>query len=143
MKLRNDLVILVFLSGIMYFVSCKKDSDIPDHYCVGGNEGKITLTLQPEHHGEPIGAGTTYPDSAFIKYNTNEFPGDNPELYDLVVAGVPGTTEVVVNNLSCGSYFIYMTGFDVSIAERVKGGIPVTINYEDVSRDVKIPVTED
>ena len=87
MKLLYYLIVVVALSGMLYLVSCKKDSDIPDHYCVGGNEGKITLVLQPEHHGEPIGTGTNYPDSAFIKYNTNEFPGEDPELYDLVIKG--------------------------------------------------------
>lgn len=132
------------LAGMVLMVSCKKNIDIPDPYCEAGNEGTITLRLFPEHHEDPITSLPNYPDSAFIKFNTDEFPGsDDPELYDLVVTGTPGSNEVVINNLSCGTYFIYMTGFDQSIVERVKGGIPVKVAYGETVKSVIIPVTED
>jgi hypothetical protein len=133
----------VFLLGILSSAGCKKDSDVPDRYCVAGNEGNITVRLQPEHHGEPIPGLPNYVDSAFIKFNTDEYPGGLPSDYDLIVTGVAGSSEVVVPNLSCGSYFIFMTGFDVSIAERVKGGIPVYLEYDEPEKTLKIPVTED
>ena len=144
MRLNNYLFMSLTLSGLLFAASCKKDSDIPDPYCEAGNEGNITLILQPEHHEDPITSLPNYLDSAFIKFNTNEYPGgDDPALYDMVVVGTAGSNEVVVNNLSCGSYFIFMTGFDVSIAERVKGGIPFEVSYDDSLRTIKIPVTED
>jgi len=144
MKLKFSVPVILAVAGICYLGSCKKNADIPEPYCVAGNEGSITLRLFPEHHGESIGGQTSYPDSAFIKFNSNEYPGgEDPAFYDLVVAGNPGDSVVVVNNLSCGTYFIFMTGYDVSIAQRVKGGIPVTVHYDDTSEDMIIPVTED
>jgi hypothetical protein len=49
----------------------------------------------------------------------------------------------LVQGLKCGDYFLFMTGFDTSIAERVKGGIPYTIQ-EGASgiKNVVVPVTE-
>ncbi len=134
---------LFFVPALLFLTSCKRDVDIPAPYCKAGSTGTITITLQAEHHGEAIPSLPNYPDSVFIKFNTSEFPGDDPALYDLVVKGSAPSPEVVINNLNCGRYFIYMTGFDVSIAERVKGGIPVTLNYEETNRMIKIPVTED
>ncbi|MDQ3050499.1 MAG: hypothetical protein M3Q95_06400 [Bacteroidota bacterium] len=132
-----------FIPALLALNSCKRDADIPEPYCKADNNGSITITLRPEHHDDPIPSLPNYPDSVFIKFNATEFPGDNPALYDIVVAGTAPSAEVVISNLSCGRYFIFMSGFDVSIAERVKGGIPVTLNYEDTSRIIKIPVTED
>lgn len=134
---------LTIIPALFLLASCKRDTEIPEPYCKAGNNGTITITLQAEHHGDAIPSLPNYPDSVFIKFNTSEFPGDNPALYDMVVAGTAPSSEVIISNLSCGRYFIYMTGFDVSIAERVKGGIPVTLNYEETTRTIKIPVTED
>ena len=135
--------IVIIVIGILSFNSCKKDVDIPDPYCVAGNEGDITLHLQPEHHGVPITGLPSYRDSAFIKYNADEFPGDDPAAYDLVLVAEPGSNEVVVHNLSCGTYFVFMTGFDTSINQRVKGGIPLFVQWGEKELTHKIPVTED
>ncbi|MBL0342360.1 MAG: hypothetical protein IPP71_16510 [Bacteroidetes bacterium] len=128
---------------MVVFTSCKDDKDDPEPTCVGGKGGAVTFVLKPQHHGEPIPSTAAYPDSAFIKFNVSEFPGDNPALYDLVVVGTDGAFEVNVDSMKCGKYFIFMTGFDASIAERVKGGIPVTISIETGTKVINIPVTED
>ncbi len=134
---------LIILLSWLY--SCKKNIDLPfpiDN-CVAGQGGNITMILNPEHHGDPIVSTAWYPDSAFIKFNASDFPGEDPLVYDLVLTGNTGDDFITVNGLSCGKYFIFMTGFDPSIAERVKGGIPVTINENDSVLDLVIPVTED
>lgn len=149
MHLKTILYSLTFIVLVVIISSCKKDMDIPEYAippegtCVAGNSGEVTVILKPQHHGDPIPSILDYPDSAMIKFNVSEFPGDNPNLYDLVVVGEIGSDEVVVNNLSCGKYFIYMTGFDESIAERVRGGVPVTINETSGVITRIIPITED
>jgi len=149
MKQNVKYRLILLVSVISIAVSCSKDVDIPKAYysdpgCDAGRTGTKTFTLQPEHHGEPIPSQPAYLDTAYIKYNTSEYPGtDDPSAYDLVVTGTAGSIEVIVDSMNCGNYFIFMTGFDTSIAERVKGGIPVTIFETDGDKTIKIPVTED
>lgn len=135
--------ILLFLLLLSLTVSCKKDIDLPVDSCIAGTGGEVTLILKPEHHGEPIPSIPGYPDTAMIKFNVNEFPGDNPALYELVVVGNTGDDFVTISNLKCGQYYIFMTGFDESIAERCKGGIPVYIEETGGVKTLKIPITED
>ena len=144
MKNKTTLLkILFFISVVAMSASCSKDIDIPNTICNAGTGGTHTLILKPEHHGDPIPGLPGYPDSAFIKFNSNEFPGDNPALYDLVVVGEVGLSEVVISNMKCGKYFLFMTGKDESIAERVKGGIPFSVPQEPGVYTIKVPVTED
>jgi hypothetical protein len=125
----------------LLWVACGDDKEDP---CVSGKGGTVDLMLFPQHHGEAIPGIPNYVDSAFIKFNTREFPGDNASKYDLIITGQVGSDSVLVEGLKCGDYFIFMTGFDTSIAERVKGGIPYTIQ-EGASgkKNVIVPVTED
>jgi hypothetical protein len=130
----------IFASGIFVFAGCKKEEE----KCIAGTGGDVTLNLFPEHHGKAIPGIEGYPDSAFIKFNTKEYPGGSPSSYDLVIVGSVGSDMISAKNLKCGDYFIYMTGYDTSIAERVRGGIPYTIS-ENASGviSVKVPITED
>ena len=118
--------------------SCKKDDK-----CEAGSGGSVTLVLEPEHHGEPIYSQPAYRDSAFIKFGAEEFPGDDPTKYDIIVVGQSGSKKVTVSGLKCGKYYLFMTGFDTSIVERVKGGIPYEFDDEEGVKTVKVPVTED
>src|SRR5690242_1314486 len=91
-------------------ISCKKEDK-----CPAGSGGQVELVLFPQHHGRSIFGQPHYLDSAFIKFNTQEFPGEAPSLYDMVVAGSPPSDSVQVFNMKCGNYFIFMTGFDTLI----------------------------
>jgi len=141
MKLPNRTLGACFLLTAMLWASCGDEKEDP---CESGTGGAVDLMLFPQHHGEAIPGIPNYVDSTFIKFNSREFPGDNPSKYDMVVTGQVGADSVLVQGLKCGDYFIFMTGFDTSIAERVKGGIPYTIQ-EGVSgkKNVIVPVTED
>ena len=133
-------LILLSLVSVLFFSCSKKD----DQLCVGGSGGNVDLKLFPKHHDDPILNQENYLDSVFIKFNTKEFPGDDKSKYDLIIVGNVGDDNVLVKGLKCGNYFIYMTGYDQSISERVKGGIPYYIS-EDFSgiKNVVVPVTED
>jgi hypothetical protein len=135
--------LLSIVVTVVLATSCKKDIDLPVDPCVAGTGGNVTLILKPEHHGDPIPSIPGYPDTAMIKFNVNEFPGDDPDLYDLVLVGNTGDDFVAVNNLKCGKYYIYMTGFDESIAERCRGGIPFIIKESSGVKTIVIPITED
>ena len=101
----------------------------------------------PQHHSAPIisEGKPGYPDSAFVKFSP---PSDfvttsNPADYDLVLVADSGEDHVHIENLKCGDYYIFMTGWDVSNNERVKGGIPVNVPVDAPSEiDQDIPVTE-
>ncbi len=143
-KLTNYFLILMLIS-FGFVTACKDDDDDDNNTptCVAGRGGAVIFKLMPEHHGEPIPSTSTYPDSAWIKFNTNEYPGDNPALYDMIVVGDIDSTFVIADSMKCGSYFIYMTGFDASIAERVRGGIPVNVTETSGLKVIKVPITED
>ena len=158
MNLKNiSLLILPFL--IVSLASCEQDQvegcmdPISINYnpeaveddgsCIyGGANGSTTLVLSPEHHGEPIFSSATYKDSAFIKFNAVNFPGDDPSQYDLVLEGEEGESHVHVENMKIGKYYVFMTGWDTTINERVSGGIPIVVTAASGEVGFAIPVTE-
>lgn len=136
----------IFAFGAICFctlivTNCKKENK-EENSCEAGIGGQVELVLFPQHHGRSILGQPDYLDSAFIKFNTQEFPGENPSLYDLVVAGRPPSDSVQVFNMKCGNYFIFMTGFDTLINQRVKGGVPVVVTDTAGRAPELIPVTE-
>jgi hypothetical protein len=133
-------ILFLMLLSVLSLGCSKKDETL----CVAGEGGSCDLILFPQHHDDPILSQENYLDSVFIKFNTKEFPGDDKSKYDLIIVGNVGDDNILVKGLKCGNYFIYMTGYDQSISERVKGGIPYYIS-EDFSgvKNVVVPVTED
>ena len=138
--MKNRFSQMLLLSGAIILIpACNTKED-----CKAGSGGSVTLKLYPEHHTKPIIGSAVYPDSAFIKFNTQNFPGDNPAAYDLVIKGDSASNMVTIKDLKCGDYYIYMAGWDSSIATRVRGGIPYSIaDGETGERNIKVPVTED
>jgi hypothetical protein len=128
------LFVPALFASLLLFYSCGKEK--------AGFGGDVVLILFPEHHAKAIYSQPSYPDSAFIKFNTSEFPGDDPALYDAVRVGNTGDDFVRVSGLKKGKYFIYMAGWDSTISQRVVGGIPYTIEQSSGDLIAKIPVTE-
>jgi hypothetical protein len=119
------------------------DADKDDGSCeYAGLGGQTTLVAFPKHHGVPIISKVGYVDSAFVKFNTSDFPGTAASAYDLVLAGEEGEDHVHIHDLKPGRYFIYMTGYDSTILSRVSGGIPYTITQATGEVDLDVPVTE-
>lgn len=125
--------LFIFLIFSVSFTACKKEAGL------GGN---TTLICKPEHHAKAIYNQPGYPDSAFIKFNASDFPGDIPSAYDLIVVGEPGEDHVRIEGLKEGKYYIFMTGLDTSINERVKGGIPYELKQDNGEVTVIVLVTE-
>ena len=134
---------LFFLSSVFILLTfaCNKNDD-----CVAGSGGGVTIAAFPQHHGKPIysNAKPGYPDSAFVKFSppSNFIVTSNPADYDLVIAGEEGEDHVHIQNLKCGDYLIYMTGWDTSINQRVVGGIPYSFSQTSGEIDVNVPVSE-
>jgi hypothetical protein len=126
---------LLFLVAIG-ITACKKD----EKECVAGDGGSVNLVASPEHNSVPIISKSSYPDSAFLKFNTQDFPGDDPALYDLVAVGDAMENHVHLNGLKCGKYYIYMTAFDSSALKRVTGGTSFEIEEETGEVRVTVPV---
>ena len=126
-------------------ISIKYDSSAQedDGSCAyGGLGGNVTLAAHPQHHGVPIYSKVGYPDSAFVKFNAVNSPGSSASSYDLQLAGDSGEEHVHIHNLKPGKYFIFMTGYDSTINQRVYGGIPYTLTQTSGEVDVNIPVSE-
>jgi hypothetical protein len=107
-----------------------------------GTGGNVEIAAFPKHHGMEIFSNDSARDSAFVKFNTSDFPGTNRTLYDLAIAGDSGEEHVHIPGLKRGKYFIYMTGFDTHINQKVSGGIPVEITKTSGEVDIDVPVTE-
>lgn len=130
-------LILLSLTSLFFLTSCK------DKCKDAGTGGTITVVAFPLHHSTPIISSDTYPDSVFVKFNTQDFPGIAASEYDFVLAGDSGEDHVHIENLKCGDYFIYMTGVDITINQRVTGGIPYHVDENAPSEiDLNVPVTE-
>jgi len=145
MKFQKSFLILIPAAFAVMVFACNKDTGLPSFAdsCTEGLNGNITIKFKEAHHNKTIPSLPNYPDSLFIKFNTSEFPGDDASQYDLVLAGTAPDSVIIVNNLSCGRYYVFMTGWDSGIVQRVKGGIPLTIPEEASNLDITVPVTED
>lgn len=125
MKICKIILPVIFL---FLFSFCKKN----------GTGGKATIKATVSHHEKIIPGATVY-----IKYGAKEFPGSNPSSYDANYSAPDGTCEI--KDLLRGDYYLYAVGFDSSIGELVKGGVPVKIKSRDKrdTQDVTVAVTED
>jgi len=141
MNLSTKNLFFLTISFLLFSFSCSKKDD-----CVAGAGGAVTIAAFPQHHGKPIynDAKPGYPDSAFVKFSpsSNFVITSNPADYDLIFTGDSGEDHVHIQNLKCGDYIIYMTGWDTSINQRVSGGIPYSFSQTSGEIDLDVPVTE-
>jgi hypothetical protein len=147
-------ILFAALASTMIFASCRKEkkegctdpmsvnydanAESNNGSCeYAGTGGNVTIVAFPKHHGVD-----TRPYHAYIKFNTQEFPGTNPSAYDLDILADTTENHIEIENLKRGKYFIYMTAYDTAIAELVFGGIPITITQTSGEIDINVPVVE-
>ncbi len=152
--MKTSKIVALLLISIALFVGCKKDktkgctdpnsitynpdAEEDDGSCeYAGVGGNVTIVAFPKHHGKE-----TRPYNVYVKFNTQDFPGENPSLYDLQIAADTTENHIEIENLKRGYYYIYMTAFDTSIAAVVKGGIPTSVTQTAGEIDLDVPVTE-
>ncbi|MEO8146869.1 MAG: hypothetical protein ABI723_04480 [Bacteroidia bacterium] len=136
-KIMNYSTVVLTTIIALSFTSCKKKND-----CKAGTGGNVTIVALPQHHGKTIYNQGNYPDTAYVKFDTQDFPGADVSKYDAIFVGDSGEDHVHIENLKCGDYYIYCTGYDTSISQRVTGGIPYSFSQESGEIDLAVPVTE-
>ena len=129
--------LITLVVSLLLLAGCTKENT-----CSSGTGGDLTLVIFPEHHGKPIYSQEGYRDTVMVKFNTQEFPGASPSLYDLVLAGDSGEDHIHITGMKCGDYYLYCAGFDTSISQRVTGGMPYSTSQTSGELDIKVPVTE-
>ena len=121
------------------FFSCKKESI---EKCIAGTGGYVTLKIFLQHNEHAVVNLKNYRDTIYVKYNSREFPGSNPSLYDEIHIGDWPGDSVVIPNLRCGDYYIFGVGFESIHSYRVSGGIPFSTGQKNGEIRVTIPVSE-
>ena len=156
--MKKTIIYTLCIVAAGFFTGCGKKKGCMDPYSsnydskaeeddgsctyTAGTGGNVTIVAKPQHHGVPIISDSLHLDSAFVKFNTSNSPGVNPSNYDLVIVGEAGEDHVHIEGLKRGKYFIYMTGYDPGISQRVTGGIPYEITVTAGEIDLPVPVTE-
>ncbi len=123
-------LILAFASG------CKKKNE-----CEAGSGGSLTVLANMVHHTKPIKGCKVY-----VKFNTTEFPGENPSNYDLSFKADDTSSIAKLTGLNCGDYYFYATGIDSALIDSsnyiVKGGTPFSTSQKDGAQSWNIYITE-
>ncbi len=100
-----------------------------------GFEGNASISGTVLHHSAPIPFATVY-----INFGAKELPGTTLTDFDAsVVADRNG--DYVIKNLKKGNYYLYGFGYDSTIIQSVKGGLPVVL-AKDEDKKVNVAVTE-
>ena len=128
---------LYILIPLCFLLSCKK----------AGTGGDATLVVYPKHHSNPIINHIGYPETVFLKYNVDEFPGTKPSDYDAFFVGTPREEFVKIEGLKTGKYFVYAVGLDSAwgaSGARVIGGVPLKIKRSQSKDEIilNIPLSE-
>lgn len=120
----------IFSLVVLFLSACKKKP-------LAGLGGKALLTVRCQHHGLAIDSATVY-----IKYNSLEAVNIS-EYNNSKVLSKDSNNQYTVqfDGLKPGDYYLFAQGWDPSISNNVKGGIPFTIKQEDKFALI-IPVTE-
>lgn len=122
-------ILLAVIATATMFTSCKKDDK-----CDAGTGGNVTIVAFPKHHGKEV-----RPYSAWVKFNTNDSPGNSASNYDLIIDADTTENHIEIENLKCGDYYIFMTGYDTSTVAIVVGGTPYTV-AESASGEINLDV---
>jgi hypothetical protein len=123
---------LLFLTATLMTTGCTRS----DNSGGAGKGGSATLSIIAQHHTVTKNITTC---KMYIKYNAQ----DVPAYYDDSIQCNVSDSEAVgiFSGLKTGNYYIYGFGYDSSVKQNVKGGMPYTISAE-TNQTVNLAVTE-
>ena len=127
---------LLFITAIIaiIFSACTHNNGV----IIGGKGGSATVVAYPRHHGRTANLDSCM---VYVKYNSLDAPANG--VYDDSLLCIKGDTlfSAAFSGLKNGNYYFYGTGYDYSISQRVKGGLPYTITQQ-ISQNLDLPVSE-
>jgi hypothetical protein len=126
-SIKNTSFLIILTTLLLLHSSCVKP----------GKGGMAEIKGNVLHHTVPIPNAIVC-----IKYGAKEFPGEDLNIYDeqIITTGTEASYEF--KDLKRGDYYLFSIGYDSTIMEAVKGGVPVLIVKKSESVDINIPVTE-
>lgn len=122
---------ILLLATVILFSCNRKDNNQ-----TAGKGGAAVLRIVPKHHGIYTNIINA---KMYIKYNAQDLPSSYDDSANC--NSLSGQPTAIFNGLKGGNYYLYCQGFDTSIKQNVKGGMPYTIANE-VTIDLSLPVTE-
>ena len=134
--------LLILLLSVSFLLGCEKGSVVDENSCIAGLTGDAKLIIRLRHENHQLVNLKNYRDTVYVKFNTSEFPGMDSLAYDAIFIGDYPGDSVVVDNLSCGNYYLFATGLESIHQVRVYGGIPFEVKKNTVVRNIVIPVSE-
>lgn len=106
-----------------------------------GKGGQNVLIIFPQHH---LIATNLIQVKSYIKYNTLDLPSDG--IYDDSATGTRNSSYQDVfatfNELQPGNYYIYVTGYDTSVRQNIKGGSSFNLGNNPNPTSIVVPVSE-
>ncbi|NCX95123.1 MAG: hypothetical protein EBX41_01705 [Chitinophagia bacterium] len=126
---------VVFLCSLLLLNSCRR----PDDAQKVGKGGSNTLVVNPMHHQN---AKKLINMKVYIKYGSMDAPAGN--VYDDSADCINRDSMVFCSfgGLYSGNYYLYARGYDTSILQNVKGGIPCALPDQPNPFSVMVPVSE-
>lgn len=125
--MKHLAIITVLFTGLLFSSCCKE-----------GQDGKAMVTATVRHHSTVITGATVY-----IKFDAKDAPASLSD-YDASFTGSTTDGSILVEQLKCGDYYFFATGYDAAIGAQVQGGVPFSIAHADRKGQltIEIPVTE-
>lgn len=106
---------------------------------LAGKGGNAIINVYPQHHGVASNMDSCV---IYVKYNTLDAPADG--IYDDSVICPPPMNSLELgtfSGLKNGNYYFFCRGYDYSISQRVKGGLPYTVTVQG-AQNFNLPVSE-
>ncbi|MES2479409.1 MAG: hypothetical protein V4561_09990 [Bacteroidota bacterium] len=130
--MRTKGLLTIFCTLFLFQQSCNRKEKDEN----AGKGGNATLNIVMKHHNE---SKNILNGKVYIKYNAQDAPSAFDDSVNCVSVG--GVSTGTFNSLKKGKYYLYGTGYDTSVSQAVKGGLPYTVN-EEVNLNITLPVTE-
>lgn len=136
--MKNILFSMVLISSFV-LIACDDDDETPSP-CTAGQGGSLVMKVQFKHHSRPIPGC-----SLWVKPCSGDFPGEDSTAYEIYTKAEDSLTYVHVSGLKPGKYYLYGFGIDSLLDPSnwfCKGGIPYTLEDDQDTSNVLVPITE-